>query len=196
MTFYRSPKPETLRNWASRVPDNFTFTLKANRQITHIKRLKKVEHELEHLAFLARQLKNKLGCLLYQLPPSLTLDFELLRDFVKVLPSGFRHVLEFRHPSWYEEKVYEMLSQHGVTFCVVSSSRVPPDVMVTSKTAYFRFHGLTGGYRYRYTEEELWQWSQKILNLKVEECYVYFNNDYRAYAVFNALSLKKMLGSG
>lgn len=196
MTFYRSPKPETLRNWLAKVPENFTFTLKASRQITHLKKLKKVEHDLEHLAFLAGQLRNRLGCLLYQLPPSLTIDLDLLSEFLSSLPSGFRHVIEFRHPSWYEPKVYDLLSQHRVTFCVVSSGRVPPELVVTSETAYFRFHGLTGGYRYRYSEEELSLWSEKISSLKVKECYVYFNNDYRAHAVYNALSLKKMLGLG
>ncbi|MBC7363951.1 MAG: DUF72 domain-containing protein [Candidatus Aminicenantes bacterium] len=194
MTFYRSPKPEILKGWVARVPEDFQFTLKASRQITHLKKLKNVEHDLEHLAFLARQLKNKSGCLLYQLPPSLTLDLELLQAFLSSLPLGFKHVVEFRHPSWYENKVYDLLAKHGVSFCVVSSARVPAEVVVTSNRAYFRFHGLTGGYRYRYTDEELLDWSEKIKNLKAEECYVYFNNDYRAHAVFNALSLKKLLG--
>ena len=77
---------------------------------------------------------------------------------------------------------------------MVSSARVPAETVVTSSLAYFRFHGLTGGYRYRYTDEELLTWSKKINGLKAEECYVYFNNDYRAQAVFNALTLKKLLG--
>jgi uncharacterized protein YecE (DUF72 family) len=194
MTFYRSPRPEILRGWVARVPEDFQFTLKASREITHRKKLKNVEHDLEHLAFLARQLKNKAGCLLYQLPPSLTLDLELLREFLSSLPPGFRHVVEFRHPSWYKKETYDLLAKHGVSFCVVSSARVPPEVVLTSGTAYFRFHGLTGGYRYRYTDEELLTWSKKINGLKAEECYVYFNNDYRAHAVFNALTLKKLLG--
>jgi len=86
MTFYRSPRPETLQGWAARTPLDFLFTLKASRQITHLKKLWRVEHDLEHLAFLARQLGGKVGCLLYQLPPSLTRNLELLESFLRILP--------------------------------------------------------------------------------------------------------------
>jgi len=193
MTFYRSPKPETLRNWAQKTPENFLFTLKASRQITHLKKLKKVDHDLEHLAFLARQLGRKTGCLLYQLPPSLTKDLELLENFLKILPGGFNHVIEFRHPSWYAPEVYHLMSNYQAIFCVVSSGRVPPEVVVTSEIAYFRFHGLTGGYRYRYSDEELKKWAEAISQNSAKEAYIYFNNDYQAHAVFNALKLKELL---
>ncbi|MCX8159454.1 MAG: DUF72 domain-containing protein [Candidatus Saccharicenans sp.] len=193
MTFYRSPRPETLQGWAARTPANFLFTLKANRQITHIKKLRKVEHDLEHLAFLARQLRGKVGCLLYQLPPSLVKDLELLESFLKSLPPGFRQVIEFRHPSWYDPAVYELMSRAGAIFCVVSSARVPPEVVVTAPVAYFRFHGLTGGYRYRYSDEELRKWAESIRHGGGSEVFVYFNNDYQAHAVFNALKLRELL---
>lgn len=195
MTFYRSPRPETLQGWAARTPPDFLFTLKANRQITHLKKLRKVEHDLQHLAYLARQLRGKAGCLLYQLPPSLTRDLELLESFLNILPAGFRQVIEFRHPSWYDPDVFELLSRSGTTFCVVSSSRVPPEVVVTAPVAYFRFHGLTGGYRYRYTDEELKKWAESVRNCGASEVFVYFNNDYQAHAVYNALKLKELLSS-
>ncbi|MDI6845409.1 MAG: DUF72 domain-containing protein [Candidatus Saccharicenans sp.] len=193
MTFYRSPKPETLHGWAARTPAEFIFTLKASRQITHLKKLQKVEHDLEHLAFLARQLRGKTGCLLYQLPPSLGKDIALLDSFIRNLPPGFRHVIEFRHPGWYAPEVHELMSRSGVIFCVVSSSRVPPDAVVTARTAYFRFHGLTGGYRYRYSDEELKKWAEIIRKCGAEEVFVYFNNDYQAHAVFNAQKLRQLL---
>jgi len=193
MTFYRSPKPEILQGWAERTPPDFLFTLKANRQITHLKKLRGVEHDLEHLAFLARQLRGKAGCLLYQLPPSLGKDLELLGSFLKMLPPGFRQVIEFRHPSWYDPAVYEVMSAAGAIFCVVSSSRVPPDVVVTAPVAYFRFHGLTGGYRYRYSDEELKKWAEAVSHCGASEAFVYFNNDYQAHAVSNALKLRELL---
>jgi len=193
MTFYRSPKPETLRAWAEKTPENFKFTLKASRRITHIKKLNKVEHDLEHLAFLAGQLRGKSGCLLYQLPPSLTRDLNLLESFLKLLPQGFKNVIEFRHSSWYSAEVYHLMSNYRAIFCVVSSNRVPPDIVITSETAYFRFHGITGGYRYRYSDDELKKWAEAINKSKAEECFIYFNNDYQAHTVFNALSLKKLL---
>lgn len=193
MTFYRSPRTETLHNWATRTPENFVFTMKASRQITHLKKLRKVEHDLEHLAYLARQLEPKMGCLLYQLPPSLTRDKELLTSFLKVLPPGFKQVIEFRHPSWYHPEIYELMSKFGTIFCVVSSARVPPEVVVTSGTAYFRFHGLTGGYRYCYSDDELKKWAEVIHHAAVEESFIYFNNDYQAYAVFNARKMLELL---
>lgn len=193
MTFYRSPRPETLQGWAGKTPANFLFTLKANRQITHLKKLQKVEHDLEHLAYLARQLRGKVGCLLYQLPPSLHKNLELLESFLKSLPRGFRQVIEFRHPSWYDPAVYELMSGTETIFCVVSSARVPPEVVVTAPVAYFRFHGLTGGYRYRYSDEELKKWAEAIRHCGAGEVFVYFNNDYQAHAVSNALKLRELL---
>jgi uncharacterized protein YecE (DUF72 family) len=194
MTFYRSPKTETLRTWREKTSENFKFSLKASRQITHIKKLQKVEHDMEHFAFLARQLGEKVGCLLYQLPPSLTKNLDLLEAFLQSLPDGFNQVIEFRHPSWYAPEVYHLLSNYKAIFCVVSSKRVPTDIVVTSEVAYFRFHGLTGGYRYCYTDEELKKWAEAISRIEAKEIYIYFNNDYQAYAVFNAMTLKRFLG--
>jgi uncharacterized protein YecE (DUF72 family) len=196
MTFYRSPRVEMIHNWVEKTPDDFRFSLKAGRQITHLKKLQKVEHDLEHLAFLTKQLKGKAGCLLYQLPPSLAKDLELLTSFLEALPSGFCQVIEFRHESWFSPEVYDLLSRYQVTLCLASSGRLKPEIVVTSNLAYFRFHGLTGGYRYRYSDEELGKWAEIISSLKVEEVYIYFNNDYRAQAVFNALKLRELLSAG
>ncbi len=195
MTFYRFPKPETLKSWLSRTPDHFTFTLKANRQITHQKKLHNVRGDVRYFYILANSLEARLGCILFQLPPSIKLDLVLLQDFLATLESRYRNVIEFRHPSWYEEKVYENLRRAGVAFCTVSSEQVPPTAVVTSSVAYFRFHGLTGGYRYNYSEDELAAWADTIKGAEAEETYVYFNNDYQAYAVRNCLKLRELLFS-
>jgi uncharacterized protein YecE (DUF72 family) len=193
MTFYRFPKPETLRAWMERTPPQFQFTLKANRQITHIKKLKNVKSEVRYFYILADSLQEKLGCILFQLPPSITLDLELLEGFLESLTPRYRNVIEFRHESWYDEKVYEILRARSVTFCTVSSAKVPQTLVETSAIAYFRFHGLTGGYRHNYSDEELQEWAETIGSAKAEECYVYFNNDYQAYAVNNCLKLGELL---
>ena len=195
MTFYRSPRIEMIHNWVEKTPETFRFSLKASRQITHLKKLQKVELDLEHLAFLAKQFRGKIGCLLYQLPPSLTKDIELLTSFLEALPAGFRHVIEFRDQSWYSIDVYDLLSRYQVTLCIVSSGRLQPEIVVTSNLAYFRFHGLTGGYRYRYSDDELKRWAEIMTPLEVEEAYIYFNNDYRAQAVFNARKLRELLAA-
>ncbi|MEA2004757.1 MAG: DUF72 domain-containing protein [Acidobacteriota bacterium] len=195
MTFYRFPKPETLRGWLDKVPAHFKFTLKANRQITHYKKIKGVKNEVRYFYILADSLQEKLGCILFQLPPSLTMDLGLLEEFLSILSPKYKNVIEFRNESWYTEKVYELLESYKVIFCIVSSSKVPKIVVETTETSYFRFHGLTGGYRYCYLDEELKQWSESIKKTKSREKYVYFNNDYHAYAVTNCRTLDKLLHS-
>ena len=194
MTFYRLPKPDDLRRWADLVPPGFLFTLKANRQITHTKKLRDVGHEVGFFSHLARSLDAKLGCILYQLPPGITRDDALLRGFLAVLSPEFRNVIEFRDPSWYARDVYDVLRESRVIFCTVSSTKVPPDAVLTTETAYFRFHGLTGGYRHDYSEEELRAWAGIVRSTGAAATFAYFNNDYQAHAVENARRLRELLG--
>jgi uncharacterized protein YecE (DUF72 family) len=195
MTFYRFPKPATLKGWLERTPPGFCFTLKANRQITHLKRLRKVKSEVRYFYILADSLRERLGCILFQLPPSIKLDLELLEEFLETLSPDYRNVIEFRDPGWYDEKVFTLMRQHKTTFCVVSSGKVPRTPVETSDVAYFRFHGLTGGYRYNYSDDELAEWAAAIKSVRATERYVYFNNDYQAYAVRNCLRLGELLGA-
>ena len=193
MTFYRLPKPEDLKKWSDLTPPGFTFTLKANRQITHLKKLQDVGHEVSYFYHLARNLGAKLGCILYQFPPAIVRNDQLLRDFLAVLSPEFKNVVEFRDPSWHAPEVYEILKSKEAIFCIVSSSKVPPDAVRTSNTAYFRFHGLTGGYRHDYSEAELREWAGVVRDTGAGETFAYFNNDYQAAAVRNALRLRDLL---
>ncbi len=195
MTFYRFPKPETLLGWLERTPENFLFSLKANRQITHLKKIRGVKNEVRYFYILSDRLRHKLGCILFQLPPSLTLNIKLLQEFLSTLSPEYRNVIEFRHESWYTEEVFNLLNSYKVTFCSVSSKKVPGKLVQTSETGYLRFHGLTGGYRYDYTEEELKSWAEEIKKSNIKEWFIYFNNDYRAYAIKNSHTLKKFLES-
>jgi uncharacterized protein YecE (DUF72 family) len=193
MTFYRFPKPETLRGWLDKTPPGFTFTLKANRQITHLKKIKGVKSQVGYFYILADSLRERLGCILFQLPPSLTFDLELLKDFLLTLSPQYKNVIEFRHESWYREEVYELLQTHNVTLCVVSAPELPDHIVETSEISYFRFHGRIGWYKYNYSDEELKDWAEAIKKTKAKECYVYFNNDYQAYAVWNCKRLEEFL---
>jgi uncharacterized protein YecE (DUF72 family) len=193
MTFYRFPKPETLRGWLDKTPPHFVFTLKANRQITHLKKIRDVYHEVRYFYILANSLKEKLGCILFQLPPSIRFDLPLLEDFLATLSPEYKNVIEFRHESWYQENVYELFRSHKVTFCAVSSAKVPRTVVETADTAYFRFHGLTGEHRHNYADDKLKEWAEAIKTVQAKECFIYFNNDYQAYAVENAKALENML---
>lgn len=194
MTFYRFPKPQTLESWLERTPARFLFTLKANRQITHLKKLRDVKNEVRYFYILADSLREKLGAILFQLPPSIKLDPALLEEFLETLSPRYRNVIEFRDESWYDERVFTLLRERRVTLCVVSSAKVPKTPVQTSDVAYFRFHGLTGGYRYNYSDGELADWAAVIQSVGAAECFVYFNNDYQAYAVRNCLKLGEMLG--
>jgi len=193
MTFYRFPKPDTLKSWLDKTPPNFTFTLKANRQITHLKKIRNVQHEVRYFYILANSLKEKLGCILFQLPPSIHFDLTLLQDFLASLSPDYKNVIEFRHESWYQESVYDLLRSAKVTFCIVSSAKVPGTMIETADTAYVRFHGLTGEHRHNYTDDELKEWAEKIKMIQARECFIYFNNDYQANAVTNAKTLEPLL---
>jgi len=193
MTFYRFPKPDTLKSWLDKTPPNFTFTLKANRQITHLKKIRNVQHEVRYFYILANSLKEKLGCILFQLPPSIHFDLTLLQDFLASLSPDYKNVIEFRHESWYQEAVYDLLRSAKVTFCIVSSAKVPGTMIETADTAYVRFHGLTGEHRHNYTDDELKEWAEKIKMIQARECFIYFNNDYQANAVTNAKTLEPLL---
>jgi uncharacterized protein YecE (DUF72 family) len=193
MTFYRFPRPETLKGWLDKTPSNFTFTLKANRQITHYKKLQDVKGDLRYFYLLADSLQERLGCILFQLPPSLTKNMDLLQDFLSHLSSSHKNVIEFRHESWFSEDVYSLLRSHKVIFCVVSSPELPDHIVETAKTSYFRFHGRIGWYKYNYTDEELKEWAEAIKKTKSKECFIYFNNDYHAYAVANCKKLDEYL---
>ena len=127
------------------------------------------------------------------MPPAIHRDDQLLRDFLAALSPEFKNVIEFRDPSWYAPDVYEILRSQAAIFCIVSSAKVPAAAVRTSDTAYFRFHGLTDGYRHDYSEAELGEWAGVVRAAGAAETFAYFNNDYQAAAVRNAVRLRELL---
>jgi len=115
--------------------------------------------------------------------------------FIGKLDKAKRNVIEFRHKSWWCTKTYELLKRHGVAFCVISAPGLPDDFIVTAQVAYIRFHGKRAWYRHDYSEAELMEWVTKMREVSTQysELYCYFNNDYEAYAVKNALQLRNIL---
>lgn len=194
-TFYRFPFENMLKGWYNKSPDNFVFTLKANRLITHVKKLKDIDSLLVSFYELADLLKEKSGPILFQFPPSLKKNTGLLSDFLKKLEKNRENVIEFRHVSWYCEEVYNILRKHKVAYCIVSAPKFPCDLQVTSNIAYIRWHGISSWYSYEYSKEDLEWWARQIKTLgkKCKRLYGYFNNDYNAYAVKNCLELKRLL---
>jgi len=196
-TFYHLPKEVSVQRWYEQAPKDFVYTVKANRFITHIKRLDDVAEALERFFETVGALKEKLGPVLYQLPPSMHKDLDRLGRFLELLPKDNRAVFEFRHKSWFCEDTYRLLDEFDAAFCVHDLSGLASPRLVTGRLLYVRFHGSTGRYRGDYPTSALKDWAEWIKENtgKVKSIYAYFNNDYNAYAVKNAKTLRELLVS-
>ncbi|GAI73766.1 unnamed protein product [marine sediment metagenome] len=189
------PSEAAFAAWYESSPANFTFAVKVSRFITHIKRLKNTEEAVEKFISRAKILEEKLGPLLYQLPPNMRRNDETLESFLVTLPRGLKHVVEFRHQSWLEEKVLEILHKYNVGFCIFDMPSASCPLVATADFAYVRFHGSTGLYSSCYSDEELADWAGRLADLaaNLKAVYIYFNNDAEAFAVRNAKTLRGYL---
>jgi len=192
-TFYQLPKEVSLKRWHEQAPKNFLYSVKANRYITHIKRLKDTSEAIERFFDRIGILKSRLGPILYQLPPSLHKDLDLLESFIKLLPKKLSAVFEFRHESWFSEDTFNLLNQFGAGFCVHDLSGKETPRVVTADIIYVRFHGPTGKYEGNYSKPALKNWAQWIRDNRtgISSVFAYFNNDIGAYAINNAKTLKQ-----
>ena len=194
-TFYRLPKTKTVEGWKRRTPDFFLWAVKASKYITHTKRLTEPTEPLERFYATALALEEKLGPILFQLPPSLPFDEERFTDFCRCLRPSHRHALEVRHPSWISDRLFAILEEHNMAFCISDTAgRYPCHEAVTADFLYVRLHGSKKLYASDYSEEELQAWAQKIRQWG-KDTYLYFDNDFGGYAVRNAKRLKEILGS-
>jgi len=194
-SFYRLPSEAAFAAWHNSSPANFTFAVKVSRFITHIKRLKDTEEAVDRFITRAKILGGKLGPLLYQLPPNMHRNDERLESFLSILPQGMKHVFEFRHQSWLEEKVFEILRRYNAGFCVFDMPLLSCPLVATANFAYIRFHGSTALYSSCYSDGELVDWAGRLNNLaaNLKAIYIYFNNDAEAFAVRNAITLRSYL---
>lgn len=191
-TFYQLPEKETFEQWREATPDGFTFAVKANRYITHMKNLKDPQEPLDNLLSRARALGDKLGPVLFQLSPNWQLNAARLDNFLKQLPDDVRSVFEFRHASWFDEKALDLLREHGVAFCIHDSGGETTPKEITADLVYIRFHGGSEGGSY--TKQALAGWAGAISSWRQEhDVYCYFNNDWEGYALDNARTLRAML---
>ncbi|WP_457606433.1 DUF72 domain-containing protein [Nitratifractor sp.] len=194
-TFYHLPKAKTVEHWDEKSPEDFLFSFKAPRGITHYRKLREVEHELYLFLHLLKPLRQKIAAVLFQLPPSLHCDPELLADFLRLLPVGWRFVLEFRHESWYCEEIYETLRHYGVAICWHDYGRREVPTVLTAEFGYIRLHGPTGHYRGSYDDRTLELWAERIGEMlaRHRSVFVYFNNDMEGNAVRDARRLEAMV---
>jgi uncharacterized protein YecE (DUF72 family) len=203
-TFYSYPAKGTVLGWDRHTPDNFVFSVKLPRLITHEKRLgslSSIESDMMKFLILLKPLidKGKLGPILVQLPPSFKYDGEkdILFSFMQKLPSDLMFAVEFRHPSWLREDVFSEMKAKNVAFAIVDEPLLPPETIVTADFSFIRWHGRGSRpwYNYRYTESELSQWVPKVKKVvsKTKMTYGYFNNHFRGFAIENSLKMMKML---
>jgi len=195
-TFYQLPKTTTVENWREKAPEGFVYVVKANRYITHIKRLKDTAAEAKRFFDVVKLFDDTLGPVLYQLPPSLHKDLKLLAGFIRLLPREPGAVFEFRHESWYEQDTFDLLGERGAAFCVHDMTGKESPRVVTGEMVYVRFHGPSGRYAGNYTDAMLADWAAWLKDRagSVNAIYAYFNNDVEGHALRNAKTLKDMMG--
>lgn len=196
-TYYNFPRRETLDTWLGETPDNFVFTIKANRLFTHRKKLKnddQFRESLDRFQNILDGAKSKVKCVLWQLPRNLHKNIQKIESLAGVLDHDIHHVVEFRHESWFDQEVYNALKSGGLVYCILSApDGLPEDVVITGRTAYIRFHGKDSWYDYLYSDDELEEWKKRIENLSgVDRVFIYFNNDQHGNAVKNAGKLKSL----
>ena len=170
-TFYRMPTEKLLAGWAAGTPDRFTFTLKAPRRITHDAKLQHCEDPLQAFCRTARTLGPKLATLLFQLPPNFRKDVDVLRHFVECLPDGTRAAFEFRHASWFDPAVYDVLRGRNLALCIADSEKMSTPIEMTADYAYFRLRD--EGYQ----QPDLERWAKVVTGLPVMDAFVYFKHE-------------------
>jgi uncharacterized protein YecE (DUF72 family) len=194
VTTYRLPKERDLARWSNVLP-GFVYTVKLSRLITHRKRPGEprafVDNYMRAIAPLEPQVANVLA----QFPPWFARDDDALRNFLETLPGHHRYVVEFRHPSWYDEAVYALLRERRISLCLHDLRGSAAPLVVTGPVLYVRLHGPVRAYAGSYRRARLEQWAATIRALapQVDATFVYFNNDEKAFAPKNAAALRELL---
>ena len=193
-TFYQLPKKKTLTSWGNSVPSGFIFTVKASRYITHMKKLKDASEPLHTLLKNVEVLGDKLGPILFQLPPRWRFNPQRLSNFLDSLPHDYRYAFEFRDPSWFDARAYEMMSKHGSAFCIYELAGLLSPKEVTADFVYIRLHGPGEAYQGQYDTNVLAGWAGAFSAWAKEgkEIFCYFDNDEAGYAAQDALRLQEM----
>ena len=192
--FYSWPTMATVESWLRQCDARpFIYTVKANELITHTRRFERTESLVRDFGLIADLLGPHMGCLLFQLPPSFHYTAGRLHSIVGQLDPRRRNVVEFRHPSWWQESVYDAFREAGIIFCSCSGPRLPDELIKTADDVYLRFQGTVNWYRHNYTDDELHAWAARVRECRPAHVWAYFNNDYEANAVRNAGTFRRLL---
>ena len=195
-TFYHLPSSKTVKNWHEQVPEGFLFSIKASGYITHQKRLHECKGSVELFYKIIKDLKNKIGPILFQLPPSFKINKDRLLEFLEHLSSDYNYVFEFRHPSWYIDEIYEILQKKKIALCLTDLHGKLSAEEITAPFTYIRLHGPQKSYEGFYGPAKLKVWKNKIEKWTPKtSVYCYFDNDEKAFAIQDAKTLQAMLES-
>lgn len=194
-TFYKAPTLRVMQNWYHRAPEGFLFSVKVPKWITHIKRMKDCPEGLtEFYSICSDGLKEKLGFVLFQFPPSFHYSEERLQEIIGAVDPKFENVVEFRHNSWWISEVEATLSKHQVVVCSVDYPKLPRTVFSGSTSIYMRLHGSPQLFYSEYSSEELTRLKKEILETKAQKVMIYFNNTASTAGILNAIEMKKRFG--
>lgn len=193
--FYSWPTVATVKTWARQCScrRRFTYAIKVNELITHRKRFVRTKTLVRDFGLIADLLGPAFGCFLFQLPPSFRYTPAALKRIVTQLDPRRRNVVEFRHKSWWNQRVYDAFHEAGIIFCSCSGPRLPDELVKTTDEVYVRFHGTKRWYRHDYSREELKVWSDRIRASGAKRVWAYFNNDREGFAIKNARTLLRLL---
>lgn len=195
-SFYHLPKKKTFSNWAGKTPENFVFSIKASRYITHLKKLADPQEPLTRLVDSAKELGNKLGSFIFQLPGNLKKDTEKLDNLLKAAKEmKIKAAFEFRDESWFDEEVYSLLEAYGSGVVISSSPKFPYHEKITGNICYIRLHGREKLYHSSYSRQELKKFASIAEDCRKKgiDTYIYFNNDALGHAFRNALALQELV---
>jgi uncharacterized protein YecE (DUF72 family) len=197
-SFYHLPLKQTFRNWYKATPPGFIFAVKGSRYITHIKRLSAPQETTPKFFEVIVPLKEKLGVILFQLPPRWKPNPERLEEFLKGCPRKYRYTFELRDPSWFTEEIYAILRKYNAAFCMYDFNGLLSPQIITADFIYIRFHGPDGKYRGKYSDGFLKKWAKDFIRWRkegIKDIYCYFDNDDSAYATEDALKLSRLVAS-
>ena len=193
-SFYSWPTVANVKAWGRQTGKrSFVYTVKVCELITHIKRFRGTKTLIKDFGMIADILGDRMGCFLFQLPPSYRYTKARLTAILSQLDAARRNVVEFRHKSWWNETVYAAFRETGTIFCSCSGPRLPDELVRTADDIYLRLHGPARWYRHDYSKDELEKWAQRIKASGAKRAWVYFNNDYEANAPRNAATMRRML---
>lgn len=194
-SFYRLPSEKAVAGWAEQAPEGFVYAWKVSNYLTHYKRLKEPAESLELIFGRMRALGGHAGPALFQLHPRMKRDDARLQGLLDRLPRDFRHAIEFRHPSWYDDGVFERLRACDVALCISDHHDAPAPWVETASLLYVRGHGPGGDYRGAYDDATLAAWAERLQAAIARGCeaHCYFDNDIGGDAPRDALRLKALL---